>query len=123
MKKLLIISAAAVALTASARTVYDVGKALRQNGETGTYANPNGVWSYYYASSLSPFSGTLFESTSTITSDKLAGWKNWDHQHLKVNVTGQILDAPSLVTLESVPAYWGARTVPRGSTTRCRCVT
>ena len=97
MKKLLIISAAAVAFTASARTVYDAGKALRQNGETGTYANPNGVWSYYYASSLSPFSGTLFESTSTITSDKLAGWKNWDHQHLKVNVTGQILDDPSLI--------------------------
>ncbi|MBQ3290543.1 MAG: hypothetical protein IJH50_14165 [Kiritimatiellae bacterium] len=97
MKKLLIISAAAVALTASARTVYDAGKALRQNGETGTYANPNGVWSYYYASSLSPFSGTLFESTSTITSDKLAGWKYWDHQHLKVNVTGQILDDPSLI--------------------------
>lgn len=97
MKKLLIIGAAAVALTASARTVYDAGKALRQNGETGTYANPNGVWSYYYASSLSPFSGTLFESTSTITSDKLAGWKNWDHQHLKVNVTGQILDDPSLI--------------------------
>lgn len=61
MKKLLIISAAAVALTASARTVYDAGKALRQNGETGTYANPNGVWSYYYASSLSPFPG-LFSS-------------------------------------------------------------
>ena len=46
MKKLLIIGAAAVALTASARTVYDAGKALRQNGENGTYANPNGVWSY-----------------------------------------------------------------------------
>jgi hypothetical protein len=83
--------------TASARTAYDAGKALRQNGENGTYANPNGVWSYYYASSLSPFSGTLFGSTSTITSGKLDGWANWDHQHLKVNVTGQILDDPSLI--------------------------
>ena len=83
---------------ASGRTVYDAGKALRQNCESGSCANPyGGVWSYYYASSLSPFSGTLFESTSTITSDKLAGWKNWDHQHLKVNVTGQILDDPSLI--------------------------
>ena len=97
MKKLLIISAVAVAFSASARTVYDAGKALRQNGENGTYANPYGVWSYYYASNLLPFSGTAFESTSTITSDKLAGWKNWDHQHLKVNVTGQILDDPSLI--------------------------
>ena len=97
MKKLLIIFAVATSLAASARTVYDAGKALRQNGADGTYDNPYGVWSYYYASSLSPFEGTLFESTSTITSDKLAGWKNWDHQHLKVNVTGQILDAPSLI--------------------------
>ena len=94
--------ALAVPTAASARIVYDAGKALRQNGENGTYANPytdenDGVWSYYYASSLSPFSGTLFGSTSTITSDKLAGWANWDHQHLKVNVTGQILDDPSLI--------------------------
>ena len=98
MKKLLIIGAAAVALTASARTVYDAGKALRQNCESGAYANPyGGVWSYYYASSLSPFSGTPFGTTSTITSGKLDGWANWDHQHLKVNVTGQILDDPSLI--------------------------
>ena len=39
----------------SARTVYDAGKALRQNCESGSYANPytdsnGGVWSYYYAS-------------------------------------------------------------------------
>jgi hypothetical protein len=101
-KRILAISAAAVAFAASARTVYDAGRALRQNCESGSYANPytdanGGVWSYYYASSLLPFSGTAFESTSTITSDKLAGWKNWDHQHLKVNVTGQILDDPSLI--------------------------
>ena len=86
------------AATAAARTVYDAGKALRQNCESGAYANPyGGVWSYYYASSLSPFSGTPFGSTSTITSGKLDGWANWDHQHLKVNVTGQILDDPSLI--------------------------
>ena len=93
-----LLMAGALAIPASARMVYDAGKALRQNGESGSYANPyGGVWSYYYASSLSPFSGSLFESTSTITSDKLAGWANWDHQHLKVNVTGQILDDPSLI--------------------------
>lgn len=82
----------------SARTVYDAGKALRQNCESGSYANPYGdVWSYYYASSLLPFSGTAFESTSTITSGKLTGWKNWDHQHLKVNVSGQIIDDPAVI--------------------------
>ena len=101
-KRILAISAAAVAFAASARTVYDAGKALRQNCESGSYANPytdanGGVWAYYYASSLLPFSGTAFESTSTITSDKLAGWTNWDHQHLKVNVTGQMLDDHSLI--------------------------
>ena len=87
-KRILAISAVAVAFTASARTVYDAGKALRQNCESGSYANPytdanGGVWSYYYASSLLPFSGTAFESTSTITSGKLAGWANWDHPRLR----------------------------------------
>ena len=35
-----------MAATASARTVYDAGKALRENCTSGTYANPYGVWSY-----------------------------------------------------------------------------
>ena len=39
-KRILAISAAAVAFTASARMVYDAGKALRQNCESGSYANP-----------------------------------------------------------------------------------
>ena len=39
-KLILAISAAAVAFAASARTVYDAGKALRQNCESGSYANP-----------------------------------------------------------------------------------
>ena len=36
-----------VAVTASARTIYDAGKALRENCTSGTYANPYGVWSYH----------------------------------------------------------------------------
>ena len=61
-KRILAISAAAVAVAASARTVCDAGRALRQNCESGSYANPytdanGGVWSYLEASSLSPFSG------------------------------------------------------------------
>ena len=44
-----LIMAGSLVIPASARTVYDAGKALRQNGETGNYANPNGVWSYYYS--------------------------------------------------------------------------
>ncbi len=39
-KRILLIGMAAVALTASARTVYDAGKALHQNGENGSYTNP-----------------------------------------------------------------------------------
>ena len=38
-----------VATAASARTVYDAGKALRENCNSGTYANPCGVWSYRLA--------------------------------------------------------------------------
>ena len=96
------LAVAAVTATTSARTVYDAGKALRQNCESGSYANPytdtnGGIWSYYFASSLTPFSGTAFEAVSAVTNDKLVGWKNLDHQHLKVNVTGQILDDPSLI--------------------------
>ena len=42
------LTAVLVAATASARTVYDAGKALRENctAASGAYANPYGVWSY-----------------------------------------------------------------------------
>ena len=59
-RPLFALALAAMAFTASARMVYDAGKALRQNCESGSYANPytdanGGVWSYLAASSFSPF--------------------------------------------------------------------
>lgn len=99
MKKLLIIGAAAVALTASARTVYDAGKALRQNCESGSYANPctdanGGVWSYHTASSVAPFTNLAdFPAHSKMESDTMDGWicqsdGNPAHPLLLVNMTG-----------------------------------
>ena len=66
MTRLFALAVAVMAFTASARTVYDAGRALRQNCESGSYANPytdanGGVWSYLAASSLSPFSGGALE--------------------------------------------------------------
>jgi hypothetical protein len=43
------LTAILAAATLSARTVYDAGKALRENCTSGTYANPYGVWSYHLA--------------------------------------------------------------------------
>ena len=43
------LTAVLAAASAPARTVYDAGKALRENCTSGTYANPYGVWSYHLA--------------------------------------------------------------------------
>lgn len=104
MKKLLIISAAAVALTASARTVYDAGKALRQNCESGSYANPytdanGGVWSYHTASGVAPFTGLSdFPTHSKMESNTMDGWiclsnDNPTHPLLLVNTTGEAVSS------------------------------
>ena len=103
MKKLLIIGAAAVALTASARTVYDAGKALRQNCE-GSYQNPytdenGGVWSYHTASAVAPFTGlTDFPTHSKMESDTMDGWicqsdGNPAHPLLLVSATGEAVSS------------------------------
>ena len=52
LSRLILLSVFSLALGAPARTVYDAGKALRQNCESGSYANPyedanGGVWSYH----------------------------------------------------------------------------
>ena len=99
MKKLLIIGAVAVAFTASARTVYDAGKALRQNCESGSYANPytdanGGAWSYHTASGVAPFTGLGdYPAHSKMESDTMDGWicqsdGNPTHPLLLVNMTG-----------------------------------
>ena len=104
-KRILAISAAAVAFTASARTVYDAGKALRQNCESGSYANPytdanGGVWSYLTASSLSPFSGAALEIHAAKEDGKLDGWHVADQSYPKimVNVSGQAMESAYLGT-------------------------
>ena len=91
------------AATASARTVYDAGKALRLNCESGSYANPyedanGGVWSYLAASSLSPFSGVALEFHAAKDDGKLDGWHVADQSYPKimVNVSGQAMESAYL---------------------------
>ena len=102
-KRILAISAAAVAFTASARTVYDAGEALRQNCESGSYANSytdanGGVWSYLAASSLSPFSGGALEMHAAKEDGKLDGWHVADQSYPKimVNVSGEAMESAYL---------------------------
>ena len=54
---------ALAALPSSARTVYDAGKALRENCETGGHANPYGVWSYHLANNAG-----VIKTTATLSS-------------------------------------------------------
>ena len=54
-----------MAATASARTVYDAGKALRENCETGGKTNPYGVWSYH----LSNVDGYTAAATAALSSE------------------------------------------------------
>ena len=53
------------AFGASARTVYDAGKALRENctAASGAYANPYGVWSYHLANNAG-----VIKTTATLSS-------------------------------------------------------
>ena len=94
-----------LAIPASARTVYDAGKALRQNCASGSYANPytdanGGVWSYLEASSLSPFSGAAIEFHAAKDDGKLDGWHVADQSYPKimVNVSGQAMESAYLGT-------------------------
>ena len=103
MKRLFALAVAVMAFTASARTVYDAGKALRQNCESGSYANPytdtnGGVWSYLAASSLSPFSGVALEMHAAKEDGKLDGWHIADQSYPKimVNVSGQAMESAYL---------------------------
>ena len=91
---------ASLALSTSARTVYDAGKALRQNCENGSYANPytdanGGVWSYYTTSDGEHFTGLSdFPAHSKMENDTMDGWicqsdGNPTHPLLLVNTTGE----------------------------------
>ncbi len=99
-----ILLVASLALSTSARTVYDAGKALRQNCEGGSYANPytdanGGVWSYHTAATVAPFTGVGdFPSHSKMESDTMDGWiclsgENPTHPLLLVNATGDAVSS------------------------------
>ena len=89
--------AAVAATTAAARTVYDGGKALRQNCTSGSYANPytdenGGKWSYHSSSAVAPFTNLgNFQTHTKVDSNQLDGWGGTASPHLKVNITGSAL--------------------------------
>ncbi len=102
--RLLLAAVASLALGASARTVYDAGKALRRNCESGSYANPftdenGGVWSYHTASGVAPFTGLAdFPAHSRMESDTMDGWiclsdGNPAHPLLLANRTGEAVSS------------------------------
>ena len=94
----------AVPSASFARTVYDAGKALRLNCESGSYVNPytdanGGIWSYHTASGVAPFSGLAdFPAHSKMESDTMDGWicqsdGNPAHPLLLVNATGNAVSS------------------------------
>jgi hypothetical protein len=101
-----IAACALVALPASARTVYDAGKALRQNFQNNaTPVNPytdenGGKWTYSSAGGVAPFSnlGNFASSYAKIDNDQLQGWGGASSPHLKVNITDHALTDSSFVT-------------------------
>lgn len=100
----LVMSLAATA--ASARTVYDAGKALRQNFQNNaTPANPytdenGGKWYYSSAAGVAPYTslGNFASSYAKIDNDQLQGWGGTSSPHLKVNITGHTLTSSSFMT-------------------------
>ncbi len=95
-----------VAIPSSARTVYDAGKALRQNFQNNaTPVNPytdenGGKWTYSSASGVAPFNnlGNFASSYATVDNGQLQGWGGSSSPHLKVNITDHVLTDSSFVT-------------------------
>ena len=106
-----IATSALLALPASARTVYDAGKALRQNfTENATPANPytdenGGKWYYSSAAGVAPYTslGNFASSYAKIDNDQLQGWGGTASPHLKVNITGHTLTSSSFMTAGCEP--------------------
>ena len=105
------LTAVLVAATASARIVYDAGKALRQNFQNNaTPANPytdenGGVWKYSSAAGVAPYTnlGDFKSSYATIDNGQLQGWGGASSPHLKVNITGHTLTSSSFMTAGCEP--------------------
>ena len=102
---------ALLALPAAARTVYDAGKALRQNfTENATPATPytdenGGKWYYSSAAGVAPYTslGNFASSYAKIDNDQLQGWGGSSSPHLKVNITGHTLTSSSFMTTGCEP--------------------
>ena len=102
---------ALVALPSSARTVYDAGKALRQNFQSNaTPANPytdenGGKWTYSSSAGVAPFTslGNFASSYATVDNGQLQGWGGTSSPHLKVNVTGRTLTSSSFMSGDCEP--------------------
>jgi hypothetical protein len=100
-----------MAATASARTVYDAGKALRQNFQNNaTPANPytdenGGQWCYSSAAGVAPYTnlGNFKASYSTTDNGQLQGWGGTSSPHLKVNVTGHSLTSSDFMVGDCEP--------------------
>ena len=100
-----------VAATASARTVYDAGKALRQNFQNNaTPANPytdenGGRWCYSSSAGVVPYTDltTIKDSYATIDNGQLQGWGGTSAPHLKVNITGHTLTSSSFMVGDCEP--------------------
>ena len=105
---LIVVQAAA---TASARTVYDAGKALRQNFQNNaTPANPytdenGGMWCYSSSAAVAPYTdlAMIKGSYATIDNGQLQGWGGTSSPHLKVNITGHTLTSSSFMVGDCEP--------------------
>ena len=105
------LTAVLVVATASARTVYDAGKALRQNFQNNaTPVNPytdenGGKWTYSSAAGVAPFTslGNFASSYATIDNGQLQGWGDSSSPHLKVNITGHTLTSSSFMSGDCEP--------------------
>ena len=100
-----------VAANAAARTVYDAGKALRQNFQNNaTPANPytdenGGKWTYSSSAGVAPFTslGNFASSYATVDNGQLQGWGGASSPHLKVNITGHTLTSSSFMAGDCEP--------------------
>ena len=99
------------AASAAARTVYDAGKALRQNFQNNaTPANPytdenGGRWCYSSSAGVAPYTtlGDFKSSYATTDNGQLQGWGSTSSPHLKVNITGHTLTSSSFMVGDCEP--------------------
>ena len=103
--------AALAAANAAARTVYDAGKALRQNVQNNAKpANPytdenGGMWYYASSSAVAPYTDLTMikDSYATVDNGQLQGWGGTSSPHLKVNITGRTLTSSSFMAGDCEP--------------------